>query len=416
MTKEEMKAALDEMASNLPKGVSKEEVDAAVSKALEGLQPEVTKEQYNELKSALEAQGKKLAEKQVVNEEAPKTMQMAIVEAIKALGVNNVSELKAHIAKHGTVNMEVKAITPVNTGNNTDTIGRTNLDMTIAWAPTRSNAFLGEFRMVTEESGKSKFGYMEGSYTGASAYVGEGVGNPNSDAAAAQAYFMDYAKVQAVLSVNTEVYEDLPDFASGLLNQMRIATEKFVDDEAYTGDGLAPAGVQHIKGLNVYATAAAFTAGANMEAYAASVKAANIADLAGAVKSHIDNLDGNYVANKVYMNPVDFFKMSKLKDTTNQPLFNTDMLGRPILGGMVVKTSNKIAANTMLVLDDNVVEWRTKRAMQLKIGQILANDAINDKQSAILMARYQLLVRSADQKAVIKVTNISTAITAITAA
>jgi hypothetical protein len=70
----------------------------------------------------------------------------------------------------------------------------------------------------------------------------------------------------------------------------------------------------------------------------------------------------------------------------------------------------------MLVLDDNVVEWRTKRAMQLKIGQILANDAINDKQSAILMARYQLLVRSADQKAVIKVTNISTAITAITAA
>jgi hypothetical protein len=70
----------------------------------------------------------------------------------------------------------------------------------------------------------------------------------------------------------------------------------------------------------------------------------------------------------------------------------------------------------MLVLDDNVVEWRTKRAMQLKIGQFLANDAINDKQSAILMARYQLLVRSADQKAVIKVTNIGAAITAITAA
>ena len=257
---------------------------------------------------------------------------------------------------------------------------------------------------------------MEGTYTGAAAYVGEGSGNGNSDSASAAATFGDYAKVQAVLTVNTEVYEDLPDFADGLLEQMRIKCEKFVDDEAYVGDGLAPAGVKHIKGLKTYAVEAEFAAGKNMVAYAGSVKSANVADLAGAIKSYIDNLDGQYAADKVYMNPVDYFKMSKLKDTTNQPLFSTNMFGQPVLGGMVVETSSKITANTMLILDSNVVEWRTKRSMQLKVGQILADDVLNDKQSAVLMARYQLLVRAADTKAVIKVSDIGAAVTAITAA
>jgi hypothetical protein len=150
--------------------------------------------------------------------------------------------------------------------------------------------------------------------------------------------------------------------------------------------------------------------------YAASVKAANVADLAGAIKSYIDNLGGMYVADTVYMNPVDIFKMSKLKDSTNQPLVGVDMFGKPVLAGMTVISSSKIAANTMLVLDSNVAEWRTKRAMQLKVGQVLTDDVLNDKQSAVLMARYQLLVRNADANAVIKVSSISAAVIAITAA
>jgi len=51
--------------------------------------------------------------------------------------------------------------------------------------------------------------------------------------------------------------------------------------------------------------------------------------------------------------------------------------------------------------------------MQLKIGQILADDVLNDKQSAVLMARYQLLVRSADTVAVIKISDIASAVGAI---
>lgn len=375
--------------------------------------------EMNEFKTQLEEVKKEMLEvrslKPIV-EENPKTLQDAIVKEIRSLGVNNVNELKEYLTKNGNKRFEVRAITAIASTANTDTVGRTNLDTNVAWSPVRRPAFLQRFRTVTESSDKSKFGYTEGSYTGAAGYVGEGTGNGNSDSASASATFMDYAKVQAVLSVNTEVYEDIPDFAAGLVTQMQLAAQKFVDDEAYSGDGLAPAGIQHIKGLLSYATAAAFGVGGNMEAYAASVKAANIKNLADSVKSYIDNLDGNYIADVCYMNPVDYFKMSQLKDTSNQPLFTFNAMGTPMLGGLEVVTTAKVTANTMLIMDSMVAEWRTKRAMTLQLGQILANDVLNDKRSAVLSARYQLLIRNLDKVAVIKVTDIAAAITAITAA
>jgi hypothetical protein len=76
----------------------------------------------------------------------------------------------------------------------------------------------------------------------------------------------------------------------------------------------------------------------------------------------------------------------------------------------------KITANTLLVMDSRVAELRTKRSMTLKIGQILTDDVIKDKQSAIMMARYQLLVRNADKAGVVKVTDVAAALTAITKA
>lgn len=376
--------------------------------------------EMQELKSQIDGLKSQLAEVKstqvVVTETAPKNLVELITAEIKSLGVNNMTELKDFLAKNGKKEFEIKAISAIASTANTDTVGRTNLDTTVNWTPVRRPAFLGRFRTIAEQSDKSRFGYTEGTYTGAAAYVGEGTGNGNSDAASASAQFMTYAKVQAVLSVNTEVYEDIPDFAQGLVNQMQIAAMKFIDDEAYTGDGLAPADVQHIKGLSTYATAAVFGAGGNMLPYAASVKAANLKDLADAIKSYIDNLDGNYVADLCYMNPVDYYKMSKLKDTSNQPLFTYNAMGAPMLGGLEVVTTAKVTANTMLIMDSQVAEWRTKRTMNLKLGQILANDVLNDKQSAVLSARYQLLVRNLDKKAIMKVTDVAAAIIALNAA
>lgn len=376
---------------------------------LEKLEVKNYDSQVLELKNAIKA----------IEDSAPKgeTKELSlvdqIVKEIKGLGVNNVQGLYDYLNKNGKKEFEIKAISAVASTGNTDTVGRTNLNMTVNWTPAVRAAFLPYFRTVAEASNKSKFGYVEGSYTGAAAYVGEGTGNGNSDSASASAAFMDYAKVQAVLSVNTEVYEDIPDFAQGLVNQMQIAMQKFVDDQAYTGDGAVHTGVQYIKGLKTYAKEAEFISGKNMAAYASSVKSANTADLIAAIKTYIDNLDGSYMADVVYMNPVDLFKMNRLKDTTGQPIINKDFQGNPTIAGLVIRTSSKITANTLLVMDSAVCEWRTKRSMKLQMGQILANDVLNDKQSAILSARYQLLVRTLDQNAIVKVSDISAAVDAI---
>lgn len=335
-----------------------------------------------------------------------KSAEQIIVDEIKALGVNNMFELKDYLKKHGNQELEIKAITAIASTANTDTIGRTNLDNTVRWAPVEASAFLQNFRTVAEASNKSKFGYVEGSYTGNAAYVGEGASNPNSDSASAAATLADYAKIQSVLSVNTEVYEDIPDFASGLISQMRIAIDKFVDDEALTGDGLAPAGVQHIKGLyTVYATAFDPTD------FASTVFMPNEANLLSAVATKIAIAGkGRYAANVAFIHPMDLFKLLNKKDTSGQPVVLKDSFGNPTIAGIRVVPTAKVTENTMLVMDSRIAEWRTKRSMTLKMGQILTDDVIKDKQSAVLMARYQLLIRTADKVGIMKVTDISAAL------
>lgn len=370
---------------------------------LEKLEVKSYDKEVLELKNALLTLETEIAKKSARTTEV-KSLEQVIVDEIKSLGVSNMEELKNYLQKNGTKTLEIKAIAAIASTANTDTVGRTNLDNTVRWSPTVTNAFLQNFRTVAEASGKSKFGYVEGSYTGAAAYVGEGAGNANSDSASASATFGDYAKVQSVLSVNTEVYEDIPDFAAGLVTQMQISISKFIDDEALSGDGLAPASVQHIKGLLAYATAFV------PADFAETVYKPNAADVVSAVATKIAIAGvGGYTANVVFMHPMDLFKLKHEKDNDGQPVILNDTFGNPILGGIRVIPTVKVTADTMLVMDSNVAEWRTKRAMQLKMGQILANDAINDKQSAILMARYQLLIRTLDQVAVMKVTSIAAA-------
>ena len=364
--------------------------------------------QVLELKNAILTLENELAKKAAVVPEYKSAEQM-IVDEIKKLGVNNMFELKDYLKKHGNQELELKAITAIASTANTDTVGRTNLDNTVRWAAVEANAFLQNFRTVAEASNKSKFGYVEGSYTGAAAYVGEGTGNPNSDSASAAATLADYAKIQSVLSVNTEVYEDIPDFAAGLVSQMRISIDKFIDDEALTGDGLAPGGVQHIKGLySVYATAFV------PADFAATVVKPNIANLMSAIKTKIAiEGKGRYTANVAFIHPMDLFKLESEKDSTGQPIVLKDSFGNAVIGGIRVVPTAKITENTLLVMDSRIAEWRTKRSMTLKMGQILANDVINDKQSAVLMARYQLLIRNADKVGIMKVTDVAAALATI---
>lgn len=376
--------------------------------ALEAVEVKSYDKEVLELKNALLTLETEIAKKAAIRTNEVKSLEQVIVDEIKALGVNSVAELKEYLAKNGTQTLEIKAITALTSGANTDTIGRTNLDNVVRWTPTIADAFLPYLRTVAEASNKSKFGYVEGSYIGNASYVGEGAGNANSDSASASATLADYAKVQSVLSVNTEVYEDIPDFAAGLVSQMQISIRKFVDDELLSGDGAAPAGVQHISGLATYATAFV------PADFAETVYKPNIANLMSAVKTKVKIAGkGKYAVNIAFINPMDLFKLENEKDTTGQPIVLKNAFGMPTIGGIVVVDTDKVLENTMYAMDINVAELRTKRAMQLKMGQILTDDVIKDKQSAVLMARYQLLIRNADKVAVMKVTDIATALQAI---
>lgn len=379
-----------------------------INKKLKSLEEKGEKDYDKEIKTLKDAFVELEKKSKPAGSVEKRTLAERITDEIKSVtGASDMKGVLEYLQKNGKQEIEIKAITAIDTTANTDTIGRTNLDSVINWLPTRRNAFLPYIRVVAESTDKSVFGYMEGSYTGNAAYVGEGVGNTNSDAASAEAHFGKYAKIQAVLSVNTEVYEDIPDFANGLVNQMQLSMEKFLDDEVYTGDGLAPANVQHIKGLLAFATEFDTTD------YVGTVEKANIADLVDAGKTHIATLDGSYNATHIFVNPIDLFKWRRLKDAEGQPIINQDFFGNPTISGLAIVPSKKITKNTFLMIDINVAELRTKRALQLKMGQVLANDVLNDKQSAVLMGRWQLLVRNLDQKAVVKISDVATATAAI---
>jgi HK97 family phage major capsid protein len=331
-----------------------------------------------------------------------KSVQDQIVEGLQKAGINNIPELKSAIASGKNISFEVKSVA---TTDYTGSLARTNIDSMVQFAPTRPLAFVGKLRQVSEATGKDTFAYVEGTYTSNANYVGEGAGNANGDTAVAVEKTMPYAKFHAWQTVTEETFEGLPDFANRLVEQMKIAVDVKLDSEIYVGDGLAPAGKQHIKGLkDVYATEFDTTP------YTAKIAKANIANVIKAMAQTINTADGAYVATDLVMNPIDYFVMSEMKDTTGQPIMKTDVFGNSIIAGLRVSQNKVITENTCLVYDNNVVELRTKRSWKFNAGKIFANDNFNDTQSAQLIGRYQVLVRDLDKVAVLKCSDIDAAI------
>lgn len=328
-----------------------------------------------------------------------------IVEGLQKQGINSIPELKSAISSGKNISFEVKSVA---TTDYTGSLARTNIDAMVHFAPTRPLAFVGKLREVGEMSGKDTFAYVEGTYTSNANYVGEGVGNANGDTAVAIEKTMPYAKLHAWQAVSEETFEGLSEFANKLVEQMKLAVEVKLDGEIYSGDGLAPAGKQHIKGLQaVYATEFDTTD------YAGKIEKANMANVIKAMAQSINTADGAYVATDLVMNPIDYFVMSEMKDTTGQPIMKTDVFGNSIIAGLRVSQNRLVDENTCLVYDTNVVELRTKRAWKFNAGKIFANDNFNDTQSAQLIGRYQVLVRDLDKVAVLKCSDIESARQAI---
>lgn len=330
-----------------------------------------------------------------------KTVAAWIESEIVSRNIKSLEDLK----KLGNFEVESKADVVTLQSALTGDVSRTNMDATVRFSPVRKLAFLPRMKFVSEGTGKAIFGYTEGSYTSNAGYVGENAAPATNDTATATEKIRKYAKISAFQHVSTETFEDIPAFANALADKLLEGAMLFVDNESYSGNGVDITHPDHIYGILGSATALA-----SASTFADSVFKPNVADLANAAKTQIALTNGAFSADTIWMNPLDVFKLTSKKDTAGQPIINKDYFGNPTLAGLTLVETTAVTADTMLIADSRVIEFRTKRSLTMKMGQVMTGDVENDRQSAILFARIQLLIRDLDKVAVVKVASIATAL------
>jgi len=182
----------------------------------------------------------------------------------------------------------------------------------------------------------------------------------------------------------------------------------FVDGELYDGDGDDSSNPNHIYGIQGHATAfSAATAGATD-----TVEKANIGDLVDAVVLQAEKAEQRGL-NRIWMNPSDFFKLRTVKDEDGNRIFVKDINGNYTIAGLQVTRTSKVTAGTMLAADTSKIQLWWKRNPEVKFSQMNSTDFVDDKYTAVMFLRTQLVIEGTDTDAVIYVSDIDAAIEAI---
>lgn len=248
------------------------------------------------------------------------------------------------------------------------------------------------------DEGKSFLHWPEGACTSNVGYVSEGTGNSSADTAAVAWKRRALAKISAVLPLTEELFEDAPQLAFRLQNEMRTKAMLFADREFLFGDGNDSTLPGEIYGVASQATA--FDAGDLAGFYTAP----NVRDLAAACK--VQASLGEFTATTVWVNPVTVEKNRGKKDTLGNYIINPE--GPATIAGLEVIETSAVDADEMLVADKSCLEFWVKRNMILRIGKN-GNDLVNDAQTAVLFMRAQALVTANKKAGVIWVESIEDA-------
>lgn len=391
------------------KGIDATEVKKMLTENQEAVKAELGKDMVSmvELKSLENDLLKRLNEatKNVIEVKSSSTLVEKVTESLRSLEIKSASDMKK---LKGGFDFELKDA--VLTTDYTGYVTRSKVVGDPKFAPVTPNAFLGVPGIGggTVEGGKSVLVWVTGSYTSNAGYVGEGNAAGADDAASGIEKSRLMAKVSAKLPMSTETFEDLPQFAQRLVDQLLRKVNYFVDGEIYAGDGAdgGPA-AQHIYGIKGQATAF------DHVGYGAAYEKATMLDLLDACSVQAEV--AGFKVNTVRLHPKTASKFRRTKDANGQPIVQQLVDGSPAIGGLRLVTSSKIGETEMLVTDDSLIQIWTKRNMDLKVGQF-GLDTEKDLYSAILFARYQCLVEDTDKPGVILVSNIDDAIAAIDAA
>ena len=341
------------------------------------------------------------ATQNVIEVKTKESLVEKVIMALQSLEIKSAADLTKLSGKIKDIEIKDAILTTDMTG----TITRTQQVSEPKFAPTTPNAFFGVAGLGggIVENGKSLIMWIPCTYTSAVGYVAENNAIGTDDAGVGQEKTREMAKISAKLPMSAETFEDLPQFAQRLVDQLLIKAGYFVDTEIYSGDGNDSTAKQHIYGIKTQGSTAF-----DYETYGQTYPKATILDLIDACGVQAEL--GNYKVNTVRLNPKKASELRRTKDVNGQPIVSTLVDGSPSIGGMRLITTSKIAYDEMLVSDDRLIQIWTKRSMNLKVGQIGTGDVEADRYTAILFARYQCLVEDADKVGVVYVASIASAI------
>lgn len=376
-----------------------EELKSLIEKQDTSKQVEELKSQLNELDVELQKAQKAFAPE---SKEA-KTLE----EGLKNLMASEEFKAAKKTGFRDGNTFEIKA----DTGDITGTVNMTRQNLSVKFDPERALAFLPYLNTGTLGQNQNEILWMEGTYTSNVGYVSEGTGQATGDAGTATQKTRRMSKISAKLLLTAEMLEDANYIASAFRMKMQEKYMLWLDGEVYDGDGSDGVNPQHIYGIQGHATAFdAATSGS-----AGTVANANIGDLVDSMLLQARNAEQNGI-NRIWMNPLDFFKLRTTKDKDGNRIFIKDVNGNYTIAGLPITPTSRVAANTMLAADTSKVQLWWKRNPEVKFTQVVGTDLEDDVYRVIMFMRNQLVVEGPDKTALIYVSDIEAAIEAIESA
>ena len=308
--------------------------------------------------------------------------------------------------KRASARMEVKLDTTAMTGSILRTMGDTEVN---ADAQARL-VFLGSINRKDVPQDKSRVLWIEGSFTDNTNYVGEGSAVGSADGASAQEYTRGLAKIAAKLPFTREVSTDLSYFLNWARAEAIKAIQNKVDTEILSGSGAdTNSSTQKLIYGIIGQGSTAFSA--STAGCAGKFTAPNLINLIDAIDAQVaKSTNDAFFADRIYMNPSDFAIYKNMTGTDGHLLFEVNGGIYTFMGKTVVR-SNKITAGTLLVADSGVFDLYEKLGFEIEIERVASTDSY----VMYLRWRGQLVVPSNKKKAVIYVSNITSAFAALTA-
>ena len=194
-------------------------------------------------------------------------------------------------------------------------------------------------------------------------------------------YKLPVQKIGAYAKVSREKLEDT-DFVRGeIMEALGYQAPNNLEYQCWSGDGTSNA-QYGLLGAAAYNAAKAFSKPTGVDTVQAAnqINVLKAAILQIALGSNTTNsqtsLVAGYNANGIIVNPVDYYNMESLKDTTNQSLVGLDGLMR--VGGVPVYKSTRIAAGSYLVGDFSRAKLYSRRNTEIKMWDQNASDPIYD--------------------------------------